>query len=392
MSATAMSALAAAPGAHAVDWTGYIRGGPAATNVHGESRQCYGLSGPALKYRLGNECDSYGEFQLSQAMKADGVDFNAVLMTHYYSPATEPNQSNNSSDTNGIDQAYVEMKGVDFAPQTLFWMGVRRDRTDVHIVDTFFTNLSGVGAGFKNVDLGGVGKFGFYGYKTDTRDLPGTATNGGARLHADFYDLVTNPDGKVRLIATYSHGDSQGGIKGTSGEGLSLEHVQDKFLGGANHLWLQYAQGSTGLNQSFGTLTAPSSSKSYRAVESMTWQVGAFGGQALAMYQHDKTELTSVNSSTIGGRMSYAATKNLKFLAEVGYSQKKPSGQAAQNLTKVTVGPALSTGPDFWKRPELRLYVTHANFNRAAANDPSNGLPAGETSGPSYGAQVEIWF
>src|ERR1700712_5734722 len=33
--------LLAASSAQAVDWTGYMRGGPAATNVPAESRQCY---------------------------------------------------------------------------------------------------------------------------------------------------------------------------------------------------------------------------------------------------------------------------------------------------------------------------------------------------------------
>ena len=78
--AVAAFALFAANVAHAVDWSGYMRGGPAATSVSGKSRQCYGLAGPGLKYRLGNECDFYGEFQLAQAMKVDGVDVNAVLM------------------------------------------------------------------------------------------------------------------------------------------------------------------------------------------------------------------------------------------------------------------------------------------------------------------------
>jgi maltoporin len=388
--AATCTALLGASAAHAVDWSGYLRGGPAATTVSGESRQCYGLAGPGLKYRLGNECDFYGEFQLAQAMKADGVDYNAVLMTNYYSPQTE---SNNNY---GIELAYVEMKGIDFAPQTLFWMGKRRDRDDVHIVDTFFTNVSGVGAGFNNIDLGGA-KFGFSGYKNDSQNVHDgipNGTNGGARLHADFYDIGVNPDGKLRVMGTYSKGDSQGGIKGTNGYGIDIEHTQDKFLGlgGGNHIWLQFSSGSTGLNQSFGSLTAPSSTKGWRIVESPTWQVGAFGGQAIALYQHDETDAGKVNSMSIGGRGSYALSKNVKFLTEIGFSQKKPDGADTENLTKVTIGPALSTGPDFWKRPELRLYVTYADFNKAAANDLANGLPVGKTNGVSYGAQVEIWF
>jgi maltoporin len=376
------AALVTATAAHAVDWTGYMRGGPAATDASGKSRQCYGLNSPGLKYRLGNECDFYGEFQLAQAMKADGVDFNAVLMTNYYSPQTESNANY------GIEQAYVEMKGVDIAPQALFWMGKRRDRDDVHIVDTFFSNMSGVGAGVENIDAG-FGKFGFSGYKTDTNG----GANGIARLHAQLYDIAVNPDGKLRLVATFSKADSQGGQKGKDGFGLTAEHVQDKFFGGGNHIWVQYAQGSTNINQGFGNALADSNTKTWRVVESPSWQIGSFGGQAIALYQHDE-EAGGVkwNSYTLGGRGSFGITKNLKFLTEIGFSGRKPNGGSQENLTKVTIGPALSTGPDFWKRPELRLYVTYADFNKAAAQDAQNGLPTNKTNAVSYGAQVEIWF
>jgi len=394
LAAAAAFALFAANAAHAVDWTGYMRGGPAATSVSGESRQCYGLNSPGLKYRLGNECDFYGEFQLAQAMKADGVDFNAVLMTNFYSPQTETNHDY------GIEQAYVEMKGVDIAPQALFWMGKRRDRDDVHIVDTFFSNMSGVGAGVENIDVG-FGKFGFSGYKSDSgtvHNLDGSLSttagnNGLGRIHAQLYDIAVNPDGKLRLVATLSKGDSQGGTKGKSGYGLTAEHVQDKFFGGGNHIWVQYAQGSTNINQGFGNATASTNTKSWRVVESPSWQIGSFGGQAIALYQHDETDSgVKWNSYTLGGRGSFGITKNLKFLTEVGFSGRKPNNGSQENLTKITVGPALSTGPDFWKRPELRLYVTYADFNKAAAQDAQNGLPTNKTNALSYGAQLEIWF
>jgi maltoporin len=381
-----------------------MRGGPAATDVSGKSRQCYGIG--ELKYRLGNECDFYGEFQLAQAVKADGVEYNAVLMTNYYSPATESNSNY------GIEQAYVEMKGIDIAPQALFWMGKRRDRDDVHIVDTFFTNMSGVGAGVENIDVG-LGKLGFAGYKADTPAvevdgvLNTTAGNNGVgRLHAQWYDIPVNPDGKLRLVATFSHGDSQGGTKGQSGYGFNVEHVQDKFFGGGNHIWVQYAQGSTDINQGISDNGAHGSGyKVWRLVESPSWQIGSFGGQAIAMYQHNKapdsaaavSTLSSAVSSnywTLGGRGSWGITKNLKWLTEIGYSSLKPDGGASENVTKVTIGPALSTGPDFWKRPELRLYVTYADYNKAAAADSNNnyGFVSNKTNAVSYGAQVEIWF
>ena len=115
------------------------------------------------------------------------------------------------------------------------------------------------------------------------------------------------------------------------------------------------------------------------------------------MYQHNKApddDAGLVELLTVGGRGSCGITKNLKWLTEIGYSSRKPDGGKTENVTKVTVGPALSTGPDFWKRPELRLYVTYADYNKAAAPTPptTTASPSNKTNAVSYGAQVEIWF
>ena len=276
-----------------------------------------------------------------------------MLMTNYYSPQTESNSNY------GVEQAYVEMKGVDIAPQALFWMGKRRDRDDVHIVDTFFTNMSGVGAGIENIDVG-FGKFGVSGYKSDSAaqyvdgQLSTTAHNNGVgRLHAQLYDIPVNPDGKLRLVATYSRGDSQGGLKGENGYGFNVEHVQDKFFGGGNHIWVQYAQGSTDINQGISDNGSHGSGyKTWRIVESPTWQIGSFGGQAIAMYQHNKApDSAAVSTQSAACRRTtgrsaggwWGITKNLKWLTEIGYSSLKPDGGKNENVTKVTVGPALST-------------------------------------------------
>ena len=85
--ATAM--LLAAAQAHAFDWSGYFRAGPGATSEKGVSRACYGLSGPGLKYRLGNECDIYGEFTLGHDAKVEGIDVRGVLMTNFSNNATD---------------------------------------------------------------------------------------------------------------------------------------------------------------------------------------------------------------------------------------------------------------------------------------------------------------
>ena len=380
MVGAAMAAAFATP-AQAVDWGGYFRAGPGSTKSDA-SRACYGLNGPGLKYRLGNECDFYGEFLLSQGMKADGVDYKAYLMTNLWEPT-----SNGDTAKLGINQMYVEGKGYDIAPNTTFWIGKRfLGRADVHIVDTFFINLSGVGAGF-DTPMGSGGLAMSYS-KTDAN-----ATDSGNRVNVDAHDLPVNPGGKLRVLGTFTDGNFTGG-KG--GFGLSLQHNQDNVfgLGGGNTAWVQYAQGSAGLDGNFGNLAAPDGSKSWRFVESFTWQVGNFGGQAMALWQQDKTSAagSKVTSASIGGRGSLAFTKNFKLVTEAGYSQKKPEGGATAKLAKLTIAPTLSTGPGFWNRPELRVYVTTAKWNSAAGNVPGTPAFAGKTTGTSYGAQVEMWF
>lgn len=381
----AAAALALASGAaNAVDWTGYFRAGPGLTSTDNTSRACYSPGGGSagMKYRLGNECDFYGEFQLSQGFQKDGIDYKVVLMTNHYTGATDTN-----GDGMGIAQMFAEAKGFDIAPEATFWIGKERGRRgDVHIVDTFFVEMVGVGAGFKNQPLG-AGKLGVAFYKTDS-----DATKPGNRVNVEYVGVPTGADGALNFFATATKGDFTGG---TSGVGLSLRHDQGKLFGTglSNTLFMQYAQGSTALNANFGDLTAGSDAKSWRIVESVNGQSGALGGQAMLLLASEKNGAgVTTDSVSVGGRASYAFTRNFKLVSEVGYSQYKADGSSTAKLTKVTIAPTLSVGQDFWARPEFRLYVTSAKWNDAAGNVTGQAAFAGKTSGTSYGAQVEWWF
>jgi len=388
---------AAAMPAMAVDFDGYFRAGPGATSKNA-ARACYnlngaGISGAGTHYRLGNECDFYGEFGLAQIGTADGVTYKAKVMFNEFNPGTDIGTTSSS-----FEQMYVEGKGFDIAPNTNFWVGKRfYGRVDVHILDYKFVQMDGVGAGADEIAVAG-GKFGIAYFRADNGTQVGTSTVPGTRLNADLSEMPVNPGGKLRLTGTYTKGDFTGG---TSGYALSLQHDQANFLGlgGDNTAWVQYAQGSAGLNQNLGSsMTAPSDTRAFRIVESMTWQQGAFGGQGVALWETDKDGTTGLKTDVIsvGGRASYALSKNFKLVSELGYTEKKPDNSPTQKLAKFTFAPTLSTGPGFFKRPELRVYVTTAKWNDAAnAGAGPNGLTGlnnGKTSGTSYGAQAEIWY
>jgi len=407
LAASAVAALGfglASASASAVDFDGYFRAGPGATSKN-SARACYNLDISGGHYRLGNECDFYGEFGLAQTgTTAGGVSWKAKVMFNEYNNGTDQGKSYSS-----FEQMYVEGKGFDIAPSTNFWIGKRfYGRKDVHILDTFFVRMDGVGAGADQIALGSTAKLGLAYFTSDSSKGFGdsgnsTSTNPASRLNADVTEIAVNPGGQLRLTGTFTQGrfDNVTDGKGTNGAGLSLQHTQDvPSWGGGNTAWLQYAQGSAGLDGNFGKSTAPSSTGAWRLVESPTWQLGPFGGQAVALYgRHDRDNVNNTarfSEVSVGGRVSYAITNNFKLLAEYGHMEKRPDGSDTQKLNKFTFAPALSTGPGFWNRPELRLYVTTAKWN-AAANAASGiggltGLGNGKTSGTSWGAQVEVWF
>lgn len=386
--AAAVALVASAGAAQAVDFSGYFRGGPGLTSKN-TARACYHLNEGAgngiargLNYRLGNECDIYGEFQGVQAFKKDGLEYAATLMVYHYSNGTDTKDGSLP-----IEQLFAEVKGFDVLPEANFWMGKRRGRRgDVHIVDWFFTDMKGVGAGVGGISAGS-GKLGFAWYKTD-----GDSTHPGNRLNLEVLDIDSNVGGKANLFFTYTSGDFTGG---TTGFGASLRHNQAN-LGGtgiSNTLWLQMATGSTSLESNFGDLTRKSSAKSLRVVESINWQSGVFGGQALALLgsSEDSNGVKTV-ASTLGGRVSLGVTRNFKMVGELGVSRYKTDGSDAATQTKLTIAPTLSVNSEFWSRPELRLYVTTARWSKAAGNTTGQVGFADRTSGTSAGAQVEWWF
>ena len=203
------------------------------------------------------------------------------------------------------------------------------------------------------------------------------------------------------MTATAVTGDF---LYGGKGLGLSLVHNQKDFVmaGLKNSLFLQVATGHAGLNGQFYNLgdngaDAPGA-KSWRIVESVNWQSGPLGGQALVAYQSSKadggpTDGVSTKDFSLGGRVSYALGKNFKLLGEAGTTSRKIDGQEGQRLSKLTFAPTLTLGPDFWSRPELRLYVTRVNWNNAAAAANASSFGAGgRTSNTLFGAQIEAWW
>jgi maltoporin len=381
VAAAALSVLST--GASAVDWGGYFRIGPGQKQTPGgDDSRCFSGGAQGGKGgigRLGNECDTYGEFALSQGAKAGGVDYKAVFMTNLYRPGSDPD-----GQTIGINQLYMEGKGYNIAPNQTFWAGRRfYGRADVHMDDTFFVNMSGSGAGVDGIALGPAS----LNVAVFRKDDNGAATNPGTRLNLDFTNIPVNPNGTLRVSTVFT---SFSGAGGKSGAGLSLQHNQSGIFGGNNTLWLQYTQGSAYLDQGFGGGTDDSGKKRWRIVESPSWTNGPLTAQGLLQIGEDKNPNGDKQKfSSIAGRVAFALTTNFKIQGELGTSSMTPvQGANSQKVTKFTIAPTLTVGPNYYDRPELRLYVSGFNFNNAY--QVANGLT--KSSKTAVGIQAEMWF
>ncbi|MES1264362.1 MAG: carbohydrate porin, partial [Variovorax sp.] len=76
----------------------------------------------------------------------------------------------------------------------------------MHILDTFFVRMDGVGVGADEIAVGG-GKLGFAYFSSDSGagfgdSGTGTSTNPGSRLNVDLTELPVNPGGTLRLTGT----------------------------------------------------------------------------------------------------------------------------------------------------------------------------------------------
>ncbi len=381
------------------EFHGYVRFGVGQnTSSHGE-QACFGLQGIA-KYRLGNECDFIGEVAYTKelAKTANGVSIVGTAMA----AAANPNPQYRIEDSSlRMSQAFVEVKHIDALKGGTIWAGERYyNRPDIHVLDLKYVHMDGVGGGIDGIPLG-PGKFSYALFRNDVdKTQP-------ANRHAFTYqDLPVNTNGTLKFDATVIRADSSV-PNAHDGWSLSIAHKQDKFLGGDNIFALQYGVGPGIKIGGTGDLTLDSEVTRTRVFDQLIWQIGPkWIGSANFLVQRDKSKTGTQTWTSVGARPVYALRENLKLQWEVGHDRITPAdGGATQRLTKITFAPTLVLAPrlatenDFWRRPELRAFVTYAKWNDAAQTAApagsalsSSGVFGGKTNGISFGVQFETWF
>ncbi|MBK5072152.1 maltoporin [Budviciaceae bacterium CWB-B4] len=398
----------------AVDFHGYARSGIGWSGDGGD-QQCFQSTGAQSKYRLGNECETYAELKLGQQLWQEG-DKKFYLDTNV---AYSIDQAN---DWESTDPAFreINVKGenlIDWLPGSTMWAGKRfYQRHDVHMIDFYYWDISGPGAGLENIDLG-FGKLSM----AVTRDTESGGSHGWIDGQADeiptsndvfdirLANLNTNPDGVLELGVDYGRANARDGYSladdaSKDGAMFTAEHTQS-MLGGFNKFVVQYATDSmTSWNSGHSQGASVNNNGSmvrvldHGAISlAQDWDL-----MYVAMYQD--TDLDNNNGSTwytVGVRPMYKWTPIMSTLLEAGYDNVKAQNTGDRNSQyKITLAQQWQAGNSIWSRPAIRVFGTYANWDEkwgyndgVATNDTSTKTYSrGNDDEFSFGVQFEAWW
>lgn len=389
-------AVFAATPAYALESSGYLRSGVEL----GGNNACFKLPEAKSKFRLGNECEQYGEVDLRHAFSPlpDGsvltLEGMVALLSEY---GHAPTFSGEHGYTR-LSQAFAQWGRVPYLNGGTVWAGRRYyRRNSVHISDFYYWNQSATGGGVENVGIGGL--LLSYAFSEKDNVLQRNAIN---RHDVNVGNIETNSGGTLELGFSYIQNPHLGNTH--AGWSVALQHKQVDFLGGANTFALQYGRGpGMGLGGT-GNVALNRNNTAFRILDYFDWQAGdRFSGQITAVYERDKFDDGSEQKwISVGMRPVFAVAPHIKLAIEVGHDRVIAT-DGLQTLTKVTCATIWSpAGPGFWTRPEIRLYYTHAHWNGAAQRAADFSVPGSTLSstgpygsrfdGDSVGIQVEYWW
>ncbi len=374
----------------AVETFGYGRAGLGWTLGEG-AQTCFRAPGAGAKYRLGNECELYVEPGLRLRFGREDAPKVALVgrLSVYSGPVNDFDET-----IIAVEESFLSVEDV--APEALsgadFWAGQRfYMRRDIHLNDFYWWDMSGLGFGVENVDLGvGVGSLAYFvrsglDLGEELRDAPGyhridarlgeigIGGGWGLDLGADLRVAaeVENPEADVGAMAT-------------------MAFTREETLGGETTLALQTGIGPGATLANVSDPEAEADALSARAVAVQTFAVaeGVVGqAAALAEWRSDGPEWVSA-----GARPVFELAEPVYLAVEAGIDHVWDAGGDARTLGKVTAALEVKpTGGAFFDRPAFRAFATVGAWSDGA-DDAGIAPRIDGRAGATVGVQVEHWW
>ncbi len=470
--AAAVAFAAGSVSASAVDFHGYFRAGAQLNAVGGEV-YCIGSGADGHKVgRLGDECDTYAELALSQNVydKADSK-FDVYTLLAYgsresldYDPITRPIDAQGNSwqgvggegpwggQRTSIREAWARYS----TPEGYsIWAGKRfYQRKDIHIMDFYYLNNAGYGAGIENIDVGNgslsfaVIKWANDGGEAVINNYPDGDKDDIEPLNRNVYKLDARWNGinlgalgaldASAIYALPAISDHQRerlsdtGRANTANSGalitLDLGSNFGSTINVNNHFITQW--GNNGFayvgaykNGAGDNYTPDVDANGIRLIDwgTLDWGSNFDLGYSLFWSHLDSGKNHGVKGDawtytrsgweySIVLRPEYKWTEYTRTTLELGYSEMKKTDWVSPkdnpDLYKITLAQQFTPGKGFWSRPAIRFYVSYLSGDQVAHSNKyyaayDGNWQAGKMfrdaqNGHSYqftfGTQVEAWW
>ena len=432
--ALALSSVAAS----AVDFHGYFRAG-AQANTQGGEVYCLGNGQIGHKVgRLGDECDTYAELTLNQEIynKANNKWTVNTLVAYGTAEGNRDLQGDSwqgvggDGPWNGQRLSIRELwSGYQTDAGYQIWAGKRfYQRKDIHLLDLYYLNNSGYGAGIEGIDVG-MGNLAFAVTKW-VNDGTSDYNRNVYKLDARWNGIPVGPLGNLDASVIYAlpfiseqqEANAAGNARANranSGALVTLDlntSVNSDSVNLMNHFVVQYGTNGFGYigqngNHAGDNYTPDLDDTGVRVIDWGTLDAGNFGlGYSLIWAHVDNGDDHKAAGATwttersgwiysIVLRPEYKWTEFTRTTLELGYSSQKTNGWMAPgedpDVYKVTLAQQFTPGKGFWTRPAIRFYVSYIGgdeFAEGWAVGYKNKNKDGDEYQITVGTQVEAWW